>query len=311
VGLGPNVLSLYRQMKILGLFEGITDVAELGSQGVWCPDKRTLVGLFEAFDRPLPPDSELAPYLQASGTGHASSRHLHESLGFKYDCIDIDAKFGSITLDLNFDSIPGEWRNRFGLVTNHGTTEHLMNQVNAFQVMHDLTKPCGLMLHAVPYSHVEHGFFNYQPNFYYALARYNSYETLGVWLGIDWQLSSFVPWEPKLLEFLAFNHASTHLLVVLQRKLYNTDFRIPVQGVYEPMLPEESLSRYELVVDGEYYSGRRIAQITRAGLAQAPQPTPLAQPATPTLEQIPSRVIASHLVSRILRRLKNELTGGR
>jgi hypothetical protein len=31
-----------------------------------------------------------------------------------------------------------------------------------------------------------------------ALRRYNSFQTLGTWVGPDWSLSSLVPWEPKL-----------------------------------------------------------------------------------------------------------------
>jgi hypothetical protein len=89
------------------------------------------------------------------------------------------------------------------------------------EVLHDFTKAGGLMLHALPFTvHLEHGFFNYQPNLFDALARYNSYQTLGTWVGPDWSLSSLVPWEPKLLEFLTLNAKTTHLLVILQRKLH-------------------------------------------------------------------------------------------
>jgi hypothetical protein len=38
-------------------------------------------------------------------------------------------------------------------------------------------------------------------NFFEAMARYNSYETLGVWVGPDWQLASLIPWDPILLDF--------------------------------------------------------------------------------------------------------------
>ncbi len=263
MGLGPNVLALYHQLKILGRFEGLTDVVELGSQGVWCPDPQLLKGLFDAFGRPTPPEHELAPYINSTGTGIASSRHLHEHLGFRYDCIDIDANFGSLTLDLNFDSVPPEHRNRYGLTTNHGTTEHIFNQYNAFKAIHDLTKPGGLMLHGLPFTvHLDHGFFNYQPNLFEALARYNSYRTLGIWVALDWTLSSFVPWQPQLLDFLVMNGKTTHLLLVLQEKMYEAEFCIPIQGVYESMIPAASASRYQLVVDGEYYSGHRFTHIT-------------------------------------------------
>jgi hypothetical protein len=165
MGLGPPILALYRQLKTLGAFDGIDSVVELGSQGVWCPDPRLLTGLFEAFGRPVPPSSELDIYISNTGTGLASSRHLHERLGFKYDCVDIDGNFGSLTLDLNFDSVPPDRRGKYGLTTNHGTSEHILDQRNTFKVIHDFTAPGGLMLHALPFTvHLEHGFFNYQPN---------------------------------------------------------------------------------------------------------------------------------------------------
>ena len=140
MGLGPPTLALYRQLKLLGALDGIDSVVELGSQGVWCPDRRLLTGLFEAFGRPVPPSQELDVYINATGTGHAASRHLHEKLGFKYDCVDIDGNFGSLTLDINFDSVPPASRGKYSLTTNHGTTEHVLDQRNAFKMIHDFTK---------------------------------------------------------------------------------------------------------------------------------------------------------------------------
>jgi hypothetical protein len=284
MGLGPNVLALYHQLKVLGCFDGISDVIELGSQGVWCPDPRLLKGLFGAFGKPPPPEDELAPYINSTGTGIASSRHLHEHLGFYYNCIDIDGNFGALALDLNFDQVPPEHRNRYGLTTNHGTTEHIFNQYNAFKAIHDLTKPGGLMLHGLPFTvHLEHGFFNYQPNLFEALARYNSYRTLGIWVALDWTLSSFVPWQAQLLDFLVMNGKTTHLLLVLQQKMYETEFCIPIQGVYEPMTPNAAAARYQLVVDGEYYSGHRFTHVTAPpppAPDSDPEPLPLEEPAT-------------------------------
>jgi hypothetical protein len=63
------------------------------------------------------------------------------------------------------------------------------------------------------------------------------------------------------LEFLTLNAKTTHLLVGLQRKLHDTEFCIPIQAAYEPMLPKSAKDRYPLVVDGEYYRGRRAFQV--------------------------------------------------
>jgi len=263
MGLGPPVIALYHQLKALGLFDEVLEVMELGSQNVWCPQTKMMKDLFTAFGRPVPAETIVQSF--ANWTG--SARDLYEGLGFKYNCVDTDGKFGALVLDINFDSVPPDQKNRYDLVTNHGTTEHLLNQLNAFKMIHDFTKPGGLILHALPFlGQVDHGFFNYQPNLFDSLARYNSYQTLGMWLGVDWQLSSFIPWEPKLMEFLVLSPKSTGLLIVLQRKMHATEFQVPFQGVFEQTKTSDVSSRYAFVVDGEVYDGRRDKFVTKDSL---------------------------------------------
>src|SRR5580692_1045776 len=260
VGLGPPVIELYRQLKLQGALEGITEVMELGSQDFWCPQDNLVGALLKAFGRRPDPG-----VLGTSNASQKPARLLYEALGLKYHCVDVDGRVGSLVMDLNFDSIPDEHKGRYGLITNHGTSEHILNQYNVFKTMHDFARAGGVFVHAVPFTvHLDHGFFNYQPNFFEALARYNSYKTLGIWVGLDWTLSSFVPWQPQLLDFLVMNGTTRHLLLVLQQKQYDTEFCVPIQGVYETMLPEVATSRYQMVGDGEYYSGRRMSQVIRA-----------------------------------------------
>ena len=56
------------------------------------------------------------------------------------------------------------------------------------------------------------------------------------------------------------------------------------------MLPERASSRYRMVVDGEFYSGHRVHQVSR-------------QITNTSLSKVPMMVIAKHLGKRILRRL--------
>ena len=265
MGLGPPVIELYRQLKLQGALEGITEVMELGSQDFWCPQKNLVIGLFKAFGRIADPE-----LLQISNANQKPAKLLYEALGIKYHCVDVDGRVGSLVMDLNFDSIPDEHKGRYGLITNHGTSEHILNQYNVFKTMHDFARTGAIFVHAVPFTvHLEHGFFNYQPNFFDALARYNSYETLGIWVGPDWQLASFIPWDPMLLDYLALSSKTTHLLVVVQRKMYDSEFCVPFQEIYEPMVPDEVRSRYAMVVDGEILDGKRVKYLTTdAVLAQ-------------------------------------------
>jgi hypothetical protein len=105
------------------------------------------------------------------------ARDLYRWLGFDYAAVDINDAPGNIPLDLNFDRAPRRLRRRFQLVTNFGTTEHIVNQLNAFNVIHDLTAVGGIMLHALPGDgQLDHGMFNYKFKFFWMLARSNDYE---------------------------------------------------------------------------------------------------------------------------------------
>jgi hypothetical protein len=143
--------------------------------------------------------------------------------------------------------------------------------------------------------HVEHGFFNYQPNFFEALSRYNSYKIYGMWVGPGWQSSSLVPWEPDILDYLVLNSKTTHLLVVLMQKQYNKEFCVPFQGVYEQTTPDDVMVRYSLVVDGELYDGRRIKYLTKQSLSELP---------IEALRNTPGRELLQEIAYRIKRRLR-------
>jgi cell division protein FtsB len=136
--------------------------------------------------------------------------------------------------------------------------------------MHDFARAGALLVHAVPFTvHLEHGFYNYQPNLFEALARYNAYETLGIWVGPDWQLASFIPWNRSLLDFLAMSSKTTHLLVVVQRKLHDRPFCVPFQAAYEDAVPDAARGRYAMVVDGEIMDGSRVRHLTRDSVLAA------------------------------------------
>ena len=260
MGLGPPEVELYRQLKLTGALEGIGEVIELGSQDYWCPKRNLIIALFKAFGKTV--DDEAL--LNTTNTNQQPARRLYEGIGIKYNCVDVDGRFGTVIMDLNFDGVPEPERGKYGLITNHGTSEHILNQYNVFKAMHDFARVGGVFVHAVPFTvHLEHGFFNYQPNFFDALARYNSYETIGVWVGVDWQLASLIPWDPILLDFLSFSSKTTHRLVVVQRKMYDKDFCVPFQEIYENMAGDEVRSRYSMVIDGEIMDGQRVKYLTK------------------------------------------------
>ena len=127
---------------------------------------------------------------------HGALEHLAESAPssqifwrwakFEYMSIDVDTQFNSIALDLNFDDLPKKFINKYSLVTNYGTTEHIANQLNAFKVIHDLTALNGIMVHALPsQGMLNHGLINYNPKFFWMLCRSNDYEVIDFKYGYD------------------------------------------------------------------------------------------------------------------------------
>jgi len=102
MGLGPPILARYRQLKVEGAFAGVRDVIELGAQAVWCPKRKLVQSLFEAFERPAPSAEMLERFANWKGSG----KELYEALGFSYRCVDLDPSFESVRMDLNFDGVP-------------------------------------------------------------------------------------------------------------------------------------------------------------------------------------------------------------
>ena len=99
---------------------------------------------------------------------------------------------------------------------------------------------------------------------------------------------------------MKFDSKTTHKLLVLQQKVHDTEFCVPIQGVYETMVPESSTARYNMVVDGEYYSGNRLSKVLRGNDSNV---SALSRPTN--LNDFKAKSMIRNLVGRGLRRLKN------
>ena len=113
-------------------------------------------------------------------------QEYYKLLGFtNYQAIDVNELYGSLVMDLNqrLDAAYA-YRDTYSLITNNGTGEHVFSQESVFYNVHSLTRPGGLMLHSMPFvEYVNHGFYSFHPNLYYALARANHYRLLAMGVG--------------------------------------------------------------------------------------------------------------------------------
>jgi hypothetical protein len=253
VGIGPVALALYSQCRKDSIFSNMNSVAELGSQDMGVRGYEALLEhcIAQFSSKPAGPE-ECATLAIGSG------RDFHQRIGAsRYLAIDPDSRHGALPLDLNFDKVPAEHFGRYDLVTNHGTTEHVLNQSNAFEVMHDLCKPCGLMIHILPFhglGYLEHCFFSYHPGLFEDLALANDYSLLGMWCAPN-EGAVLIPWFPKLFEFMHLRDGADVLIAAILKKHHEHAFNVPYQGVYAPSRTPDVAKRYSYIVNGEIING--------------------------------------------------------
>jgi hypothetical protein len=237
MGIGRLDVELLGQLRAEGCIPDHAKVIELGAQQLSHSLLRSeevlvklgrLFGVGNALTIPIPnapPDfdgieEKLAP-------DAPMARKLWTWLGFDYASIDIDGSPGSIPLDLNYDDVPHEEKSKYNLVTNFGTTEHVANQLNAFKIIHDLAAVRGIMMHHLPaQGNFNHGLINYNPKFFWMLARSNEYR----WLYFDFTksgahyelprnvLESVKSFRPNIVERMHdYKIVNASLIVILQK----------------------------------------------------------------------------------------------
>jgi hypothetical protein len=143
-------------------------------------------------------------------------------------------------IDLNE---PVDLGQRFDVVVDGGTAEHVFNVFQFFKSCHDLTRPGGLMLHNNPFrGWLEHGFYNFNPTFYWDLAGANRYEVL---------MLVYHEAQPVRIEQLQNRDrmvelarggdlaANAMLCAVYRKATDETAFAVPMQGYYANVLSKE------------------------------------------------------------------------
>lgn len=94
----------------------------------------------------------------------------------EYNSVDVCPGLKTEILDLNFDTIPDHMRRHYDIVFNFGTTEHIFNQWNCFEFVHEALKLGGVVYHQLPASgYLDHGYYCYTPLFFREMAQANGY----------------------------------------------------------------------------------------------------------------------------------------
>ena len=172
MGIGFQALSIFDELLDNNTFIDSNSVIEMGSQLIDTPFQKHARYILNKHNKKINTSEFL------------SAKDFYFSIGFnKYKSIDASGKYESLIFDLNQNLVDKyKFKEKFDLVTNFGTSEHVFNQKSVFQNIHNLTKNNGYMIHILPFEGgINHCYFNYHPNFFYDLGLYNKYELIGFW----------------------------------------------------------------------------------------------------------------------------------
>lgn len=157
------------------------------------------------------------------------------------EAIDLDSTSPTaLRLDLNH---PVDRGKRYDIVLNVGTGEHVFNVYQFFKNVHDLTAPGGVMYHEMPFTGwYDHGFFSFQPTFYFDLAAANGYSLHFINCAQILPLHSmqFRSREEVAQAIQKGLPQNTLMAALLKKSTEETAFKIPTQGVYAGNLSQES-----------------------------------------------------------------------
>ena len=78
-----------------------------------------------------------------------SGKELLEDRGVEHTSMDLNGLDGALRIDLG-KPVPADFLNRYNVITNYGTIEHINNQYDAFKNAHDMCRAGGIMIHSFP-----------------------------------------------------------------------------------------------------------------------------------------------------------------
>jgi len=139
---------------------------------------------------------------------------------------------------------PIELDRQYDIVMNGGTAEHVFNVYQFFETAHKATKAGGLMLHGVPFTGwYDHGFYNFNPTFFFDLAEQNGYKLLMLVCAKLQPLELIQIHKREQTAAMAREEKIGHnalLYAIMQKDQQERPFSAPIQGYYSGAISEEA-----------------------------------------------------------------------
>jgi hypothetical protein len=236
--MGLNVGSIQNLLELhgLGYFKNSSSVCEIGSQEIHVKVK-VLEELFEGAGLKSELISKYRPVSSYPERPRTPAKYFYETLGFKeYRSIDINGDIGAIPHDLNKPFTDTSLYNKFDVVTDFGSCEHVFNIPECYRTMHNLTKVDGYMIvHQCVFK--GNGYFNFDEGFFEGLAAANNYNIIYNSYVVQFDNKTnggehefHIPRNRELFDVLDYSKLKALNIYGILQKTKDEDFKIPYQG---------------------------------------------------------------------------------
>jgi SAM-dependent methyltransferase len=176
--------------------------------------------------------------------GYMSGESLFKSMGFEsVHALDYsDFEGAEIIHDLNSSELPIEFHEKFDVIIDHGTLEHVFHVPNALMNLFKLLKPGGRLIHSLPTSNlVDHGFYMFSPTFFYDFYTTNNWEINNIYVVSmtprqETEPFFYTEYEPGSFDSVSYGGLSAGMYITLSfltKTPESTAHLVPQQGVYK------------------------------------------------------------------------------
>ena len=242
MGIGISSIQNLLELHNLGYLKDFNSVLEIGSQELHIQheDLKEMVKM-SGLDSDLLeniPNIKNWPF-----SPRTSSKYFYEMLGLKnYNSIDINGIYNAIPHDLNEPFNDKSMFNKFDIVTDFGSCEHVFNVGECYKTLHNLLKPGGYMI--VDQAMLKgNGYFKFDESFFEGIATANNYKIIFnsyvISLGKKTEKGTYkqfhIPKNHELLNVLDFSklkdvkgHHNIGIYAVMQ-KTNEDEFKIPYE----------------------------------------------------------------------------------
>jgi hypothetical protein len=232
MGASTKTLHTLMYLSDSGLLPQGASIVELGTQQLYCRNQKKEIASFIDFyanrSTDVPPSESIDPRIIKRIANQGFLGELLSLVGFKYLALDILDAERTRLFDLNIDEPGPDLRGRFDLVTNFGTTEHVLDQRRSLGTIHSLARPGGLIYHDLPMNgYLHHGYFCYTPLLFRDLGKSNQYETVLQ----RYSAGNIALAAADLLDSTAMPNIRVHDLGIefIFKKTVDAEFRLPLE----------------------------------------------------------------------------------